>query len=76
MYKISLYDYNCPSCTSGVAEFFADNINKFQEEWFKLEDDKDRKKRFLKSLNGEIITDYYSDSPELNIVRRIKMLGY
>lgn len=72
MYKITLYDYNCPSCTSGVAEFYTDNINKFQEEWFKLEDDKDRKERFLKSLNGEIITDYYSDSPELNIVQQDK----
>ena len=69
MYKITLYDCNCPSCTSGVAEFYADNIIKFQKEWFKLEDDKDRKERFLKSLNGDIITDYYSDSPELNIVQ-------
>ncbi len=69
MYKITLYDCNCPSCASGVAEFYADNINKFQKEWFKLEDDNDRKERFLKSLNGEIVTDYYSDSPELNIVQ-------
>ncbi len=72
MYKITLYDYNCPSCTSGVAEFYADNINKFQKEWFKLEDDNDRKERFLKSLNDEIVTDYYSDSPELNIVQEDK----
>lgn len=69
MYKITLYDCNCPSCASGVAEFYADNINKFQKEWFKLEDNNDRKERFLKSLNGEIVTDYYSDSPELNIVQ-------
>ncbi|MDE7476748.1 MAG: hypothetical protein K2M91_02170 [Lachnospiraceae bacterium] len=72
MYKVTLYDYNCVSCTSGVAEFFADDINKFQESWFKLEDDEDRKKRFLKSLNGEMITDYYSDSPDLNIVQEDK----
>ena len=72
MYKITLYDCNCPICTSRVAEFYADNINKFQKEWFKLEDDKDRKERFLKSLNGEIVTDYYSDSPDLNIVQEDK----
>ena len=72
MYKITLYDYNCVSCTLGVAEFYADDINKFQESWFKLEDDEDRKKRFLKSLNGEMVTDYYSDSPDLNIVQEDK----
>lgn len=72
MYKITLYDCNCPSCTSGVAEFYADDIIQFKDSWFKLEDDKDRKERFLKSLNGEIVTDYYSDSPELNIVQEDK----
>lgn len=72
MYKITLYDYNCQSCTSGVTEFYVDDIIQFKNSWFKLEDDKDRKERFLKSLNGEIITDYYSDSPELNIVQEDK----
>lgn len=72
MYKVTLYDCNCVSCTSGVAEFYVDDINKFKESWFKLEDDEDRKKRFLKSLNGEMVTDYYSDSPDLNIVQEDK----
>ena len=29
----------------------------------------DRKERFLRSKRGEIVTDYYSASPELNIVQ-------
>lgn len=72
MYKVTLYDYNCVSCTSGVAEFYTDDINQFKASWFKLEHDEERKKRFMQSLNGEIVIDYYSDDPELNIVQEDK----
>ncbi|MCM1219611.1 MAG: hypothetical protein NC548_34455 [Lachnospiraceae bacterium] len=69
MYKITLWDDNCISCTSGVTEFYADDINQFKDAWFQLENDGARKERFLRSLNGEVVTDYHSDSPDLNIVQ-------
>lgn len=70
MYKITLFDANCPSCTSGVIRYFTDNIQEFKDRWEKLETDEDTKERFNKSLNGEVITDYYSNAPELNIVQK------
>lgn len=69
MYKIELYDYNCCPTVDGTVHFFTDDIEDFQKKWFKLEKDKDRKKRFLRSKAGEIVVDYYSDDPEMNIVQ-------
>ena len=70
MYKITLFDYNCPSCTSGVYEIYCDDIEEFEKEWTKLETSKSRIERFRKSKAGEMVTDYYSDAPELNIVQK------
>ena len=70
MYKITLFDANCPSCTSGVIRYFTDDINYFKNKWEQLETNELTKERFNKSLNGEIITDYYSNEPELNIVQK------
>ena len=77
MYQIILGDINCPACTSGVVRYFTDDINEFKEEWMKIENDTATKERFLRSLNGEIVTDYYSDDPELNIVQKkqVEILG-
>lgn len=36
MYKITLFDCNCPSCSSGVFSCYCDDIDKFEEEWTKL----------------------------------------
>lgn len=72
MYKITLYDYNLPPFVSGTAEFYTEDIQKFRREWLELEDNKNRIDRFLRSLNGEIVTDYYSDDAELNIVQEDK----
>ena len=73
MYKITLYDYNCSPICDGVVCFFADDIEDFQEKWLASGDvDSDRKERFLRSKAGEIVTDYYSDAPELNIVQHDK----
>jgi len=69
MYKITLWDNNMPSCTSGTFYCFCDNIDDFEEEWLKLEHDKEAIERFERSKAGEIVTDYYSDNPELNIVQ-------
>lgn len=70
MYKITLYDCNLPSCVSGVFSIYCDDIEKFEKDWIQLESDKQRIERFRKSKQGEMVTDYYSDSPELNIVQR------
>ena len=55
MYKITLYDRNMPSCTSGVYEIYCDDIDEFEKEWTKLETDKLRIERFRKSKAGEIV---------------------
>lgn len=70
MYKVTLFDYNCPSCTSGVYEIYCDDIELFEKEWTELETDEQRIERFRRSKAGEMITDYYSDDPELNIVQK------
>ena len=67
MYKITLFDYNCASCTSGTASFYVDDIDIFEEKWSKLETSPERIERFRRSKNGEVVTDYYSDDEELNI---------
>ena len=68
MYKITLYDQNCCPISDGVVSFFTEDIEDFQKRW--LETDNDTKDRFLRSKNGEIVTDYYSDAPELDIVQQ------
>ena len=72
MYKITLFDYNCASCTSGTASFYVDDIDIFEEKWSKLETSPERIERFRHSKNGEVVTDYYSDDEELNIVQEDK----
>lgn len=69
MYKVTLWDSTFPSCCSGTISIYTDNIARFKKDWEKLETDEASKERFNRSLNGEIVTDYYSDSPELNIVQ-------
>lgn len=69
MYKITLFDYNCPACWSGTFSCYCDDIDRFEEEWTRLEKDEERIERFRRSKAGEIVTDYYSDDPELNIVQ-------
>lgn len=72
MYKITLYDSNIPSGASGTKSYYCENIDIFAEKWMQLETSEDRKERFLRSKNGEMVTDYYSDSPDLNIVQEDK----
>ena len=73
LYRIQLFDYNCVSCTSGVTEVFTDDIDEFSANYMVLEADEERKDRFLRSKNGEIVTDYYSDDPSLNIVTKVRI---
>ncbi|WP_317855475.1 hypothetical protein [Chakrabartyella piscis] len=70
MYKIMLFDRNGVGFCSGVASFFTEDLESFEKHWLDLEDDEDTKERYLKSKAGEIVTDYYSDDPSLNIVQQ------
>lgn len=78
LYFIQLFDYNCPNCVSGVTKVFVEDIEEFTRNYQEIEKDSGRVERFLKSKSGEIITDYYSDDPDLNIVQRVSVedLGY
>lgn len=72
MYKITLYDYCCCPICDGTESFFVDDIEDFEKNWKKClnGNDKERVERFERSKNGEIVTDYYNDDEELNIVQR------
>ena len=72
IYKITLFDANFPSCTSGTASFFTEDIDEFEHNYFSDENVgsnhlEAQKQRYFRSKAGEIVTDYYSDAPELNI---------
>jgi len=69
MYKVTLWDMNMPSCTSGVFTCYCDDIDEFEKEWRLLEDDENTIDRFKRSKAGEIVTDYYSNDPALDIVQ-------
>lgn len=72
LYLIQLFDYNCPSCTSGVTKVFAEDIEEFSKIYQSIEKDNARVERFLRSKSGEVVTDYYSDDSELNIVQKVQ----
>lgn len=71
MYKITLYDENCSPVCDGVACFFTENLDDFEQNW-RPHADEDQWKRYLRSKVGEIVTNYYGDDPELNIVQEDK----
>ena len=70
MYKITLYDYCCNPICDGTESYFVDNLDDFENNWKPLVRSEDRIERYEKSKNGEIVTDYYSDDEELNIVQK------
>ena len=72
MYKITLFDCNCPGFVSGTVNYYCEDIHRFEEEWVKLENDQERIRRFKRSMSGEFVTDYYTDDEELNIVQEDK----
>lgn len=71
MYKITLYDECCPPICDGVACFFTEDLEWFEKNW-RPHAGEEQLKRYKRSKAGEIVTDYYSDSPELNIVQEDK----
>ena len=72
LYKIELYDVSHwhPAFVSGTINIFCEDIEDFQMRWFKLEPGEERKEMFLRSKDGEIVIDYYTDDPEHNIVQQ------
>lgn len=78
LYQIKLMDYNAPAFVSSIVTVFTEDIEEFTEKYLHLEEDEDRKNRFLRSKDGEMVTDYYSDDPNLNIVQfmpEVEVLG-
>ena len=57
MYKISVIDQNCPSGVTWLAEWFVDDLNRFEEEWIKKEDDEELIARFRRAKAGVPISD-------------------
>jgi hypothetical protein len=76
MYKITLYDNCCSPVCDGTFFFFVDKLEDFERDWLSLQSEKDISTidRYYKSKFGEIITDYYSDSSELNIVQTVEFV--
>lgn len=72
MYQIQLYDQNCSPICDGVIRFFVDELETFEKNWIPQKENQENNEtviRYMKSKKGEIVTDYYSDDPELNIVQ-------
>ena len=71
MYQIQLYDWNCSPICDGVIRFFVDDLEEFEKNWIPyMKSDSETVERYRKSKAGEMITDYYSDDPALNIVQK------
>ena len=71
MYQIQLYDWNCSPICDGVIRFFVDDLDEFEKNWLPyMEGESGTVERYRKSKAGEMITDYYSDDPALNIVQK------
>ena len=69
MYKVTLFDGNTAPYISNTFSVYCDDIDEFEKNWSGMETDEMRKQRFRRSKQGEMVTDYYSDAPELNIVQ-------
>lgn len=72
MYRITLYDECCFPICDGTASFFVESLELFEEHRLARMQERhpEQAERYLRSKAGEIVTDYYSDDPELNIVQR------
>jgi hypothetical protein len=78
LYYIQLFDKNCVSCTSGVTNVFVEDIDAFSNIYQGMGVRPEELDRFLRSKAGEIVTDYYTNDPDLNIVQHVEVedLGY
>ena len=63
------YDRCCSPIADGTASFFTEDIVKFKDNFFHIPGESELKELFSRSLGGEIIIDYYSDDPKLNMLQ-------
>lgn len=72
MYKITLYDHNLSPICDGTAFWFVEDLSAFEEKWLPLqcEHDVSTVEKYYRSKFGEIISDWYSDIADLNIVQK------
>lgn len=70
LYKVTLYDLWCHPIADGTEPFFTEDIEDFQKRWIKCGAGAGRVERFLRSKAGELVTDWYSDDHDLNIVQK------
>ena len=73
MYKITLYDANCSPICDGLACWYVDDLKEFEENWIPLQSRTDVEviEKYYRSKFGEVVTAWYSDDPDLNIVQEI-----
>lgn len=73
MYKITLYDQCCCPICDGTFFFFIEDLEEFEENWLPLQAKRgvDTINRYYESKFGKIVSDYYGDSEELNIVQKV-----
>lgn len=73
MYKITLYDLNCCPICDGTTYWFVEDLEEFEQKWVPLQSkiNINTVERYYRSKFGEIVTDYFSDEPSLNIVQKI-----
>ena len=73
MYKITLYDNNCCAICDGTTFWFVEDLEEFEKNWLPLQCKYNVStiERYYRSKFGEIVTDYYSDDEELNIVQPV-----
>ena len=69
MYKLTFYDNCCSPIADGTISYFVDDLTDFESHWYKYAVNESTVKRYQRSKSGEIVTDYYSDSQDLNIVQ-------
>ena len=66
LYQITLLDQATVPFYTGSISYYTYDIDDFQKRWMNLESDKDRIERFLKSRNGDFVSDVYKP---VNIVQ-------
>lgn len=73
MYKIVLYDQCCSPICDGTTFWFVEDLEEFEKHWVPLaiKMNTSQVDRYYRSKFGEIITDYYSDDEDLNIVQKV-----
>ena len=73
MYKITLYDINCCPICDSTTYWFVEDLEEFEKNWLPLQCKYNLStiEKYYRSKFGEVITEYWSDDPSLNIVQHV-----